>query len=57
MIARQVGGDLVPAVRGLRTAMEQEDRREARGAPVEEVKAEPVQGGRAVAGGGHERMA
>src|SRR5206468_6011752 len=48
VIAGQVGRDLVPAVRGLRAAVEEQHGRLAPGAPVEEVEAEAVEGGGAV---------
>src|SRR5439155_963929 len=52
VITRQVGRDLVPAVRGLRAAVEEQHGRLASRAPVEEVEAETVEGRGAVGGGG-----
>src|SRR3989454_9050676 len=52
VVTRQGGRDLVPAVRGLRAAVEEQHGRLAPGAPVEEMEAEAVEGGGAVGGGG-----
>src|SRR5439155_1286725 len=52
VITRQVGRDLVPAVRGLRAAVEEQHGRLASGAPVEEVEAEAVERRGAVGRGG-----
>jgi hypothetical protein len=45
VVRREVGRDLVPAVRRLRAAVEEKERRIPGRTPVEEVEAEAVQRG------------
>src|SRR5205807_5307940 len=44
MVAREVARDLVPAVRGLRAAMDQQQRRVTRRSPVKVVEAKAAEG-------------
>src|SRR5262249_3555315 len=53
VVAGEVGRDLVPAVRRLRAAVQEQQRRPSRGAPVEEVEAEAVQRRVTVGGAPH----
>jgi hypothetical protein len=53
VVAAQVGCDLVEAVRRLRTAVQEEERRRAGRSPIEEVEAEAGVVQRDVAGMAH----